>query len=249
MDQARARALLAQVDAVLEGHFVGTSGKHLSVYVSKDRATRVPSVVSELCAGIAECFAAEDIDAVVAPAVGGIALSQWIAYHLTRLRPDRLEVLALYTEYDDHVLAEGKGDDTKITLPSGEQTVLTPGQKVILRRPRFVLKRGFDADVRGARVLAAEVTLTTGGSAASTVRAIVDAGGVVVGLGALANGGKVTAEILGVPRLVALVDIERQIYTEGECAAYGLCSLDVPVNTKFGHGGQFVARKVVETRN
>lgn len=242
MDQARARQLLAQAGVVIEGHFVGTSGNHLSVYVAKDRATRLTSVVSELCAGIAEAFATDDVEAVVAPAVGGIALSQWIAHHLSRLRPDRPEVLALYTEHDDQVLEEGKGDGIKVTLPSGEYMALPKGAKIILRHPRFVLKRGFDRDVHGLRVLAAEDTLTTGGSAASTVKAIVSAGGIIVGLGALANGGKVTAEMLGVPRLVALVEIERQMYTEAECAEHGLCHRGVLVNTDFGHGAAFLAR-------
>ncbi len=246
MDQVRARQLLAQAGAVIEGHFVGTSGNHLSMYVAKDRATRLTSVVSELCAGIAEAFAADDVEAVVAPAVGGIALSQWIAHHLTRLRPDRPEVLALYTEHDDLVLEEGKGDGIKIELPSGGCTAFPKGAKIILRRPRFVLKRGFDRDVCGLRVLAAEDTLTTGGSAASTVQAIVEAGGIIVGLGALANGGKVTAEMVGVPRLEALVEIERLMYTEAECLDHGLCRSGVLVNTNFGHGAAFLARQATE---
>ncbi len=204
--------LLEKSGAIINGHFVGTNGKHLSVYVAKDRATRFTSIASQLCEMIAEMFLKDDIDAVVAPAVGGIALSQWTAHHLTRLRPDRPEVLSLYAEPEDK---------------------------------DFVLKRGFDQDVRGRRVLVVEDTLTTGDSAVRTVCAVVASLGIVIGLGVLANGGNVTAEDVGVDRLEALVNIERQIFTEEGCVDHGLCAKGVPINTDFGHGKEFLARKEV----
>ena len=204
--------LLEETGAVVQGHFVGTSGKHLSVYVAKDRATRFTSVGSKLCKMIAEIFKCDDIDAVVAPAMGGIALSQWTACHLTLLRPDRPEVLALYSEQKDK---------------------------------EFVLGRGFDKDVCGKRVLVVEDVLTTGSSAVSTVRAVIKACGIVVGVGALANGGGVTAEDVGVCRLEALVNIKRQQFSEEECARIGLCAKGVPINTEFGHGAEFLSKKVM----
>jgi orotate phosphoribosyltransferase len=243
-NEMRTRELLAVAEAVLPGHFVGTSGNHLDTYVAKDRATRRPSIVSELCKAIAIAYVTYDIDAVVSPAVGAIALSQWTAYHLSCLRQDRHEVLALYSEHDDTVVDEGKGG---IIM---HQPIVEPpasGEELILRRPRFVLKRGFDMDVRGKRVLAAEDILTTGGSAASTVEAIRSAGGIVVGVGALVNGGKVTKERLGVGMLVALLALERKIYTEEDCRDHGLCHQGVPINTQFGHGAAFLARQAAKT--
>lgn len=248
----RTSELLAISGAVLNGHFVGTNGKHLSLYVAKDRATRLTSVVSELCAGIAELFAGQNIDAVVSPAVGAIAFSQWSAHHLTRLRQDLPEVLALYAEQEEEFVAGSDGSrNITIDLPFDhendiDQIVLTEGQRLVIKKPSFVLKRGFAKDVEGKRVLVMEDVLTTGASAARTVRTVVSAGGIVVGVGALANGGKVTASDLGVDRLEALIEVERQMFTEAECADHGLCFHGVPINTKFGHGAAFLARKAAE---
>lgn len=243
MKPERAQELLASAGAVLAGHFVGTSGKHLSVYVAKDRGTRLTSVSSELCLGIAEIFADEDIEAVVAPAVGGIALSQWTAYHLSQLRPGRPEVIALYSEHDDKVIAEGGEGGKNLGMIEEINRVLGPGEKLILRGIRFVLKRGFDIDVRGKRVLEVEDILSTGGSARKTAEAIVAAGGELVALGVLANGGNVTPAACGVKRLEALMTVNRQIFTEEECATSGLCAAGVPINTDFGHGRAFLARQ------
>lgn len=239
---------LEKTGAIIQGHFVGTNGKHLSLYVAKDRATRLTSVASMLCLGIARMFKEEDIDAVVAPAVGGIALSQWTARHLSRLRPDRPEVVSLYSEHEDVVLCERQKGSApsliSVSLGFGNTSrILREGERVILRRPAFVLNRGFASDVRGKRVLEVEDILTTGGSAARTASAIVDAGGNLVGLGVLVNGGGVTAQDVGVDRLEALVNIERQIFTEEDCADHGLCARGVPLNTDFGHGAEFLARK------
>ena len=253
----RARQLLASAGAILEGHFVGTSGKHLSAYIAKDRGTRLTSVASELCAGLAEMFAADNIDCVVSPAVGGVALSQWTAHHLSLLRPDRPEVLALYSEHQEEVIAqpdEDHGRPIVIKLPWQKQDDTTDilrilkGEKLVLVKPSFVLKRGFASDVRGKRTLGIEDILTTGGSAERTARAIEEADGICVGFGVLANGGGVTAEDLRVPRLEALMTVKRQIFTKEECADHGLCKAGVPVNTDFGHGAAFLAEQVARLR-
>lgn len=244
MTPERAKELLTATGAIIEGHFVGTSGNHLSVYVAKDRATRLPSVASELCAGIAEMFAALDVDAVVSPAVGAIALSQWTAHHLSRLCHDRPEVFALYSEHEEIVLYDHKDAATLTIYPDfANHDTLQKNDKLILRRSDFVLERGFKNDVKAKRVLVAEDIITTGYSAAKTINAVASAGGIVVGLGVLVNGGNITAGMCNVPILMSLVDIKREVFTEEECAKYGLCARDVSVNTEFGHGKEFLARK------
>lgn len=243
ISEDRVRALLEQVGAIREGHFVGTSGTHLSHYVAKDQVTKVTSAVSELCMGIAAHFASYDIDAVVVPAIGAVAIAQWSAHHLTQLRPDRPEVLALYAEPYDEVTEVKDGDSMKLVLPNSDCVTLNPGDKVIVRRQNFVLKRGFNVDVRGKRVLGGEDILTTGGSAAKTVQAIEGAGGIVVAMAALVNGGRVTADKVGASELFALLSIERQQYSEDDCQTHGLCARGVPINTDLGHGSAFLARK------
>lgn len=88
--------ILKETGAVLEGHFIGVSGKHLSVYVNKNLILLHTGLASELCEGIAEKAREWGPDVVAAPATGGIALSQWTAYHLSKI--SGREVLSVYTE-------------------------------------------------------------------------------------------------------------------------------------------------------
>lgn len=89
--------ILKKVGAVLtDDHFVYTSGKHGSVYINKDAVyphTRETSAIGKL---FAEKFKNRRVDVVAAPALGGIILSQWTAYHLSKLK--KKQVLGVYTE-------------------------------------------------------------------------------------------------------------------------------------------------------
>ena len=249
MTPDRTRKLLEAQGAILKGHFVGTSGLHLDTYVAKDRATLLSSVASKLCCGIAERFADEDIDAVVSPALGGIALSQWTAHHLTRLRPDRPEVLTLYAEHQEDVITASKYASISLDIIDGRKTVsvtLEKGDQLIIKHPASVLRRGFAADVNGRRILLVEDILTTGGSARRAAHAVIDVGGNLIAIGVLANGGNVTATDLGVRRLEALMDVNRNSYSEADCADHGLCFKGIPVNTEYGHGKAFLERSEVE---
>lgn len=83
---------------IIDSHLVYTSGKHGSVYVNKDALyphTESSSRIGEL---FAESHKDLDIDVVCAPALGGIILSQWTAFHLSKLKGK--EILGVYTEKD-----------------------------------------------------------------------------------------------------------------------------------------------------
>jgi orotate phosphoribosyltransferase len=88
--------ILKEAGAITEGHFIGTSGRHLSLYVNKDMWLPRTELVSEVCRMVAEFNKDKGIEAVVGPAVGGIPLSQWTAYHLTKITGK--PVLSLFTE-------------------------------------------------------------------------------------------------------------------------------------------------------
>lgn len=89
--------ILKKVGAVLtQSHFVGTSGRHFDTYVNKDYLLLHAESVSDVCRMFAEKYKDQDIDIVVSPAVAGIPLSQWTAYHLTKLKGK--EVLSAFTE-------------------------------------------------------------------------------------------------------------------------------------------------------
>ncbi len=117
---------------VSESHIVGTSGKHIDTYLNKDAIYPHTEAISEVCKAIAERFVNENIDAVVAPALGGIVLSQWVAHHLSHLTGR--EVLAVYTEKTpdkDQILTRGYDKLIKGKRVLIVEDILTTGSSVI----------------------------------------------------------------------------------------------------------------------
>lgn len=91
--------ILKKTNAVItNSHIVYTSGKHGSAYINKDAVYPHTQFASRVGKMFAEKFKTKAIDTVVAPALGGIILSQWTAYHLSKLK--RKEVFGVYTEKD-----------------------------------------------------------------------------------------------------------------------------------------------------
>ena len=92
--------ILQHVQAVIsDDHFVYTSGKHGSVYVNKDKIYPHTALVSRVGQLFAEKFAVLNPQVVVGPAIGGIILAQWTAFHLSEMLGH--EVLGVYTEKDE----------------------------------------------------------------------------------------------------------------------------------------------------
>ncbi len=102
-------AILEEVGALIQNsHLVYTSGKHGSVYVNKDAIYPHTALASQVGLLFAEMNKDLDIDVVVAPAVGGIILSQWTAHHLSQIMGR--EILGIYsekTEDNNQVLKRG----------------------------------------------------------------------------------------------------------------------------------------------
>lgn len=227
--------LLGALGAVItNSHIVYTSGKHGSAYINKDALYPHTRETSQLCVELAEWFEPARVEVIIAPAIGGVILSQWTAYHLTKMTG--LEVLGVYAEK-----AMRLGSPLwYICFGLRFLTTLIPQWG---RAPEeyFTIKRGYDKLLRGKRVGIVEDLLTTGGSVRKVVEAVRAAGGNVVSVGVLANRGGVTHEDLGdVPKLHALVNITMDAWDESDCL---LCAQGVPVNTDVGHGRQFLARK------
>jgi orotate phosphoribosyltransferase len=88
--------LLKDAGAILEGHFIGTSGRHMSVYITKDAWFPHTATVSKVCSMLAELNKDKGIEVVVGPALGGVVLSTWTAYHLSQISGK--EVLSVFTE-------------------------------------------------------------------------------------------------------------------------------------------------------
>lgn len=77
-------------------HIVYTSGKHGEAYLNKDSIYPHTQEISAICLEVAKKFQDSGVEVVCAPALGGIILSQWTAYHLSKLGGK--EVLGVYTE-------------------------------------------------------------------------------------------------------------------------------------------------------
>ena len=91
--------ILKQSQALItDDHFVYTSGKHGAIYINKDAVYPHTEKASEVGLLFAEKVKDLDIDIVVGPMIGGIILSQWTAYHLSKLKNE--ETLSVYTEKD-----------------------------------------------------------------------------------------------------------------------------------------------------
>jgi orotate phosphoribosyltransferase len=188
MNDAEIMQAFAEVGAIIsDSHFVYSSGRHSSVYINKDALYLHPGVISRLCRQMAEPYDADQIDVVVGPVLGGIVLSQWVAYYLNARRTSG-ETLAIY--------AEKEGDGL--------------GKK-------FFFGRGYDQHISGKNVLVVEDVLTTGGSARQVIELVREHGGNVIGLSALCNRGNVQPEDVGTVPIHTLIAITLQTYAEEEC--------------------------------
>jgi orotate phosphoribosyltransferase len=159
--------------ALLEGHFILSSGLHSDRYIQCALLLQHPRVAEQLCSALAAKLRHLGATAVAAPALGGVLVSHEVAR--------ALGLRALFTERQEGVM---------------------------------LLRRGFSL-APGEPTLVVEDVITTGGSTRETMAAVEQAGGKVVGVGALIDrsGGMVD---LGVPK-AALVTLAVQNYNPAEC--------------------------------
>jgi len=93
--------ILKDTNALLEGHFVLTSGLHSPHYIEKFRVLEQPRYTEKLCKAMAEMFIKEKITAVVGPMTGGIIL----AYEVGK----QLGVKSIFTERIDGMMKFRRG--------------------------------------------------------------------------------------------------------------------------------------------
>lgn len=75
-------ATFKKTGALLEGHFVYTSGRHGRQFLQAARVLQYPTYTEMLCKALAENFRGMRIELVVGPATGGIILAYETARHL-----------------------------------------------------------------------------------------------------------------------------------------------------------------------
>lgn len=124
MNVNRAIELLKNSGALLDGHFLLTSGNHSERYIQCALLCLYPDMALEFMEDIADNFRDESIDIVAAPAVGGII----VAYEVGRLMGKR----ALFFERENGIMSLRRGFE----IEEGERVlivedVITTGGSVL----------------------------------------------------------------------------------------------------------------------
>lgn len=94
-------AMFRASNALLEGHFQLTSGLHSPQYFQCAKVLQYPKNASSLCNEIVQHFSGIQIDAVIAPALGGIVVGQEVGR--------QLDVRTMFAERKDAALQLRRG--------------------------------------------------------------------------------------------------------------------------------------------
>ena len=74
--------LLKSTGAIMDGHFLLTSGRHSNIYIEKFRILEEPFALDAVCKKMAEIVAKYEVDVVLGAAIGGILLSGGLGRYL-----------------------------------------------------------------------------------------------------------------------------------------------------------------------
>ena len=75
MTENEVRELFVETGAIMEGHFLLTSGLHSAMYVEKFQVLQHPKHTEKLCQALAKRFEEAKIGVVIGPVTGGILLA------------------------------------------------------------------------------------------------------------------------------------------------------------------------------
>ncbi len=82
MNPDQALSIFKDTGALLEGHFLLTSGLHSNQYFQCAKVLQYPGHCESVCRVIADHFRTHRVDVVVAPAMGGIVVAQEVGRQL-----------------------------------------------------------------------------------------------------------------------------------------------------------------------
>ena len=77
-------SIFKKTNALLEGHFLLTSGRHSNKYFQCAKVLQYPEYTTLICEKISSYFKDYEIDTVIAPALGGIIVGQEVARQLNK---------------------------------------------------------------------------------------------------------------------------------------------------------------------
>lgn len=190
---------LKECGALLEGHFLLTSGRHSGQYLEKAEICADPIITDDFCWQIAQGVVGQfkavyenRIEVVVGLAPIGANLSSRVAEHLWEIYQEK--VTSVFTEKNE----EGK----------------------------MVFRRGYARKIRGKRVLIVDDTLTTGGSLGEVKMETEKQGGLVSGLAIICKRGEVRSKDLeGVP-ILCIAELTMEDCLPEDCLQ---CAENIPL--------------------
>jgi len=123
MDKNDILQIFRSTGALLEGHFVLTSGRHSDTYFQCAKVLQYPEYLTLFSRIIADHFEDEKIDAIISPAIGGIVVGTDVGR--------QLGVKTIFTERKDGIMKLRRGfeieKDEKILIV---EDVLTTGGSI-----------------------------------------------------------------------------------------------------------------------
>jgi orotate phosphoribosyltransferase len=140
LDQDQVLARFRETGALLEGHYLLTSGLHSKTYLQCALVLQHPKVAEEFGRPIADHFRGQNIQLVASPAIGGIIIGHEVAR--------ALGARFIWTEREDGAMTLRRG----FTVKPGERAlvvedVITTGGST---KETIEALRHFGADVVGA---------------------------------------------------------------------------------------------------
>ena len=104
--------IFTETEALLQGHFLLTSGRHSNRYFQCAKVLQYPVYTEKICGIIAKFFKDYDIDTVISPAIGGIIVGQEVARQLNKR--------SIFAEREDKKLILRRG------------FMINPGEKLLV---------------------------------------------------------------------------------------------------------------------
>ena len=105
MDNKKFLDIFLETNALLNGHFLLTSGKHSNQYFQCAKVLQYPNHTTIICSIIADYFKNYEIDTVISPAMGGIIVGQEVARQLNKR--------SIFAEREDKKLTLRRGFEIK----------------------------------------------------------------------------------------------------------------------------------------
>ena len=82
MTSTELQSLLEDSGAILNGHFLLTSGRHSNRYIEKFRVLEKPDTLDKVCQEMAAPYQNKNVEIVLGAAIGGILISAGVGRHL-----------------------------------------------------------------------------------------------------------------------------------------------------------------------